>query len=735
MTTDPIKKPTPTVEDGEVAYFLEIARKYPLVILGTSVLGVLLSLFWTLRMPKIYEARATLTYDTAPVAPLGKDVEDVARHDEFAYEFYETQNGILQSLSLATAVVRKLNLDRDTGFAGYAPGFIEGAAGAVLGSLSVQMRRGTLLVDVMVRDTSPARAQLIANTIVDLYIERTIDERVGTTASALEWLNAQSDALKKQLETSELALHEFKRDKSVLSVSLEGRQNIVTNEIERISEALTTARITRLERTAVLEQVKIANREDPLEVFAPSFANTGTVVDLREKFRTTAVERDALATRYGPQHPSMLALDAQLTAIRNNLRREIDGKIAETEADLNQARAMERGLEGALAQANAAGLELNLQEIHYTRLNRERLNNEKIYGILLLRTAETDLTRMLRISHARHLDAATLPTMPVAPRVPVNLAVGAVLGLLLGVAGAITLARLDRTIRTAADAEALGLAVMGLLPSISPQAEGYKNPLRKNVAERDRKEDPARDILVHALPRSAFAECCRTIRTNLNFMSTGEPFRTLMITSAGPREGKTTVATNLAASLAQNGHRVLLVDTDLRRPRIHKTFGLPGNVGVSSILIGEHTLETAVRETVVPGLFVLPCGPVPPNPSEQLDSDAFRQLIADATAMFDKVVFDSPPLGAVTDGAIIAPRLDGTLFVAQSRQTSRDAAASALKQLRDVRATIFGSVLNNVAPQDAGQGYGGYYYYHGGYYGDDVDTAAPTNPAEQHTSS
>lgn len=372
MTTETSAKQTATGEDGELAYFLRIGRKYPWLIVGATVLATLLSLFWTLRLPKIYEAQATLTYDPSPVAPLGEQVEDVAAPRVFPLQFYDTQNGVLQSRALATAVVRKLNLDHDRDYLGGPSG---DAVGLVLGNLHVQMRRGTLLVDVFVTDRSPPRAQLIANTIVDLYIDRTIEDRLGTTASALEWLSSQSDGLKKQLEASELALHEFKRDKSVLSVSLEGRQNIVTNEIEQLSSMLTAARIARLERSAILEQVKAANREDPLEVFSPSFAGSLPVLGLRETYRKTAVDRDALATRYGPQHPSILALEAQLSTIRGDLRREVDGKIAEVEAELNQARTMERGLEAALAAANAAGLELNLQEIHYTRLNRERLNN------------------------------------------------------------------------------------------------------------------------------------------------------------------------------------------------------------------------------------------------------------------------------------------------------------------------------------------------------------------------
>jgi capsular exopolysaccharide synthesis family protein len=233
---------------------------------------------------------------------------------------------------------------------------------------------------------------------------------------------------------------------------------------------------------------------------------------------------------------------------------------------------------------------------------------------------------------------------------------------------------------------------------------------------------------------SSVAECCRTIRTNLTFMAAEEPLRALVVTSAGPREGKTTVASNLAIALAQSGKRVLLVDTDLRRPRIHRTFAVSSAVGITSVLVGEARLEEAVNETAVPGLWVLPCGPIPPNPSELLHTTKFRDLVQEASKQFDRVIFDSPPLGAVTDAAIIAPQVDGVIVVMKVQHTNRDTANLALRQLRDVGAVILGSILNDVNLAEQRYGYGSYYYYRRqGYYSsdptappdDDVRSAAP----------
>ena len=225
-----------------------------------------------------------------------------------------------------------------------------------------------------------------------------------------------------------------------------------------------------------------------------------------------------------------------------------------------------------------------------------------------------------------------------------------------------------------------------------------------------------RDLIAYSHPMSSIAEHCRAIRTNLTFMSPEKPFEVLVVTSPGPREGKTTFATNLAITLAQAGDRVLLIDTDLRRPRIHKTFHTSLERGVTSILVGEHSLSDAVQETEIGGLDVLVAGPVPPNPSELLHVTRFRDLLAEARRRYDRVILDSPPVGAVTDAAIIAPRVDATVVVVRGQQTHKEELRLAVRQLRDVGARIAGVVLNDLDVSRRSYGYGGYYYQRKGYY-------------------
>jgi polysaccharide biosynthesis transport protein len=301
-----------------------------------------------------------------------------------------------------------------------------------------------------------------------------------------------------------------------------------------------------------------------------------------------------------------------------------------------------------------------------------------------------------------------------------------VAGLLLGLALAFLVSRLDRTVKSAEMAEALGLTILGILPTISGDG-----PVPGGRAARNRQKNVPidRDLVVQTHPMSSVAECCRTIRTNLTFMSPDEPLRTFVVTSAGPREGKTTVATSLAITMAQSGQRVLLIDTDLRRPRLHRTFNAPSRLGVTSVLVGHESLSECVQETSVPGLSLLPCGPIPPNPAELLHTARFRDLMKDALQQFDRVIFDSPPLGAVTDAAIIAPQVDGAILVIKAKGTARDAARSAIRQLRDVSARIIGGILNDVDLSENRYGYGSYYYYHRRYYGqDDVDPGPQDDP-------
>jgi capsular exopolysaccharide synthesis family protein len=279
----------------------------------------------------------------------------------------------------------------------------------------------------------------------------------------------------------------------------------------------------------------------------------------------------------------------------------------------------------------------------------------------------------------------------VRPNVPRWILASILVGLVMGLGLALLLEFLDSSITTQDQIEErLGLPFLGFVPSI---------PEEKNLG---------RDLYIHRDPKSLIAECTRSIRTNLLFMSPDKPFRRLLVTSSGPQEGKSTTAINLGIAIAQSGSKVLIIDTDMRRPRLHKAFGVPNDVGVSSLVVGEGKLDDAIKSTDVPGLYLLACGPIPPNPAELLHTRAFGDLLAKLGERFDRVILDSPPVGAVADAAVLATQCDGVVVVLKAGKTQRDMALRTVRSLRDVKAPIFGAVLNDVSLQKSR--YGEYYY-------------------------
>ena len=740
--------PASSAATAQLIDYSRVLWKRKWLVLLVGVLGAGAAYGWTRSQPRIYQSDCTLEYDPNPPKPLGRAVEDTTQPGMWweTREYFATQNKIISSRAVAEKVVRKLSLHENPDFwsvpseerATWRMASLTDTAQLLRGLITVSQERDTRLVHIMVREHNADRAMLLANAMADAYIEKTMEDRLGATTGALEWLGKQLDMLKRQLEQSELALHEFSEQHTNLAVSLEDQQNIVASNIQQLSRSLTDTKTRRIALAARLEELRATNVDDPLQVQSALVLNNVTIATMRERYRALLIERDALVVHYGDAHPKIVAIDAQRDAAKRALRAEIDSLVGAAESEVHEIHAVEKGLQVALNQANRVGLELNLQEISHRRLQRERDNTSKLYGALLERTAQTDLTRALQVAYVRVIDRALVPRIPISPRINTALLVGTLLGVLLGLGIAITVDQLDRVIRTAEDAETIGITVLGIIPHIDNNA-----PLSGNgYGRRKRRDQPEqlghRDLIVHNHPKSSVAECCRTVRTNITFMSTDRPRKTLVVTSASPREGKTTVSISLAISLAQSGKRILIVDTDLRKPRIHRSFNRALNRGVTTILVGEHTAQEAIQETEVPGLSVLASGPIPPNPSELLHTEQFRELLRDLAKHYDHLILDSPPLAAVTDAAIISPQVDGTILVVHSQKTTREALRAALRQLRDVSGHLVGGVLNEV--DLSAQRYGSYYYYRNESYdtgsdgddgGDGGGGATDTRPMEQ----
>ncbi len=748
-----MQKPGPSEQSTEANMdlheFLRLLMRQKWVIGGIVLVVFAATLLVTLSLPKVYEAETTLEYDPSPSRPLGSGVEDVAApvpagNYWLAKEWYKSQNEIVTSRAISLRVVEKLGLHRNPSFfeipekeRGTWPGATQEQAAKLLRSrVAVRQGKDTRVVRVAVSDTSPERAALLANAVADAYLSWMMEERLGSSIKAVEWLSTQLDDVSSRLRESELLLHDFRKENNVLSVSVADQQNVVTQSIHSFSAALTAAMTNRIQLSARLRQLEAALDMDPLQALVNLAPRQPVLGQLHYRYQEAIVERDRAATVYGPNHPTLIQLQTRVDLLKDEARKEVEAFITSSRRELLEAEDIEKGLQAAKQQAQRAGLELNLHEIEFNRLERERANNEKVHGLLLQRTAEANLSRMLRVLPVRLIDRALRPDIPIQPRVAMNLAAGCLLGIFLGFGVAFVRSRMDRSIASPDDVTALGLHMLGVVPEIGIERPVYgarsksTRPSSKGKRKKDRVTQ--KELIVHTDPQSAVAECCRTIRTNLAFMSADKPLRSLLLTSPAPSEGKSTVAASLAISLANGGRRVLLVDTDLRRPRLHRAFSVSSTVGLSSVLAGQATLEEAIQNTVVDDLFLLPCGPIPPNPAELLHTAKFAALLEELKQRFDLLLFDSPPVNVVTDAAVLGPQLDAAVLVAKGGATSRDALKHAFLRLRGIGTTVLGCIINDL-DLSSHSTYGGYPYYQGYRYADESDPNDANPPQDGHS--
>jgi len=722
--------PTTTPDQGDEldlrAYWRVIVRRRWLI-LGVFAAAVVLTMLVTLRQTRIWAATATLVIETNAPRVLDKDqVQDVVDTGVGGFwsskEYYETQYKVITSRSVVQRVVEKLQLkqnDRFLGIEDLDTAKKEEARQKLDPVLLLQERLKVLpvkdsrVVRIQVEDRDPQQAALLANAMAESYIADNLSVRSTTTQSASDWLEQQLADLEGQLDRSGKALFDFKKDHDIVATTWEDRQGMVTQRLVAINDALSKARIQRAQLEARNEAIRslgdAVERNDPAFESLQVIAANATIQQLKFRYLDAKIECADLASRYFDDHPKKEACDGKVGTAKTSLMREVRSALDSAKNEFDEVVTTERKLRNLLEQTKAEAFAVNQFERDYLELKRSYDNNQRLYEMVLKRLKDASVTGMLQMSNVRILDRAQPEEKPVSPRPIRNLVAAMLLGLIGGVALAFLLEQLDTSITTREQVEdGLGVAFLGIVPSIEAEAAGQK-------VDRDR--------YVHANPKSAAAECLRSVRTNLLFMSPEKPLKTILVTSSGPSEGKTTIAVSLAQIMADGGNRVLLIDADMRRPRVHHVFGLPKEAGLSSLILGEGSLESAILPTGIANLSIIPCGPLPPNPNELLHATNFANLLATLSDQFDRIIIDSPPAGVVADAVVISTQVDGTLVVLKAGQTSRDAAVRTLRSLLDVKARVLGAVLNDLDLQD--QRYGQYYqYYRYGYYGDGGDLAS-----------
>lgn len=677
-------------------YWRIVSRRRWLVI-SILVASVALGALYSLRQQKIYSAGCTLIIDMAAPRVLDQQVQDVVESGVggywFSKEYYETQYRIMTSRAVATRVVEKLGLRDNHSFLGLDkiedPAARErlrqnvDVAAMVQAKLLVEPVRDSRIVRIRVEDRDPQLAASIANAAAEAYIAETLSVKSTITQSASEWLEDQLSDLDEKLEKAGQKLYEFKKANDIVSTSWEDRQSIVSQRLAAINEALSKTRVEKAQLQARHDAIRaLRNAVDNDELLDTASVIPGNLLiqNLKVKYAELRSECADVTERYLKEHPKRLSCDSRLAEARTSLQREINAVL---EASVNQYRETvqtERNLVQLYEQAKDEAFRFNKNEGEYLSLKHAYENNQRLYDLVLKRLKETDLSGMLQLSNVRVLDLARPSNRPIRPNVKFNLLIGLLMGILLGVGLAMGAERLDNTVRSREHVEErLGLTFLGIIPSMEPG-----------------RETSSPELSVHEQPKSAVAECCRAIRTNLLFMSPDKPLRTMVVTSSGPQDGKTTSAISMGITMAENGDRVLVIDADMRRPRVHKIFNVANGKGLSSLILGEHGIDDAIKTTEVANLSVLTCGPVPPNPAELLHTEAFRNLLKTLAGRFDRVVIDTPPVSVVTDALVVSTLVDGVILVMKAGRTTREYAQRTVQALVNVNARIFGALLNDL---------------------------------------
>lgn len=711
---------------GLIALYSIVTKNWPAV-LASCLLGLGGGVLATRMTAPVYQATATVEFDPNPVQPLADKTGDgFTNYVRFlnSAESQATQYRIITSERVMSRAAEEAGLTGDPEFApkqlSGAPAPMEEISARLRARTTVEPVKGTRLFVVRVEDTSAPRARRLADAIVSAYLAQNADKSVAATSEAVVWLDGQVDHYKKELEASENALHDFKARNELPSMSISEVANSARIEMQAYLEETTKTRSQRQAIEARAKELASIPTDQPDLIPASELLSNASLQSLRSEYHVALREQTRLmAEGKGENHPEFRKATQTVAVAKTALLAEIKNIQGAVQSDLAIITRQEGGDNGLYEQARRRAVDINMKEVEYHRLDRSREQNEKLYAMLTDRLKQADLARMMNVSGVRMLDAASEPKAPVRPRPAVNMGIGLLFGLLVGLAFTALREILDSSIKTPDDIEErLGATFLGLLPEVSQGTPGRSK--RRRAAPSDPAKENPPELVVFDRPLSGIAEAARTLRTNLMFMNPDRPFRVLLVSSAAPSEGKTTVTCSLAIALAQTGRRVCIVDCDLRRPRLHRIFDRIGDPGLTSMLIGEATLDEVAKPTKVENLWAVPAGAIPPNPADLLQSETFRATIALLRERFDTVIIDTPPLVAVTDSAVISTVVDGALFVVRAFKTSRQLARQGLRALRDVDARIVGVVLNAVNLNKLHYNY--YYHYH--YYKDGYLAAA-----------
>lgn len=693
-------------EEIDLRDLWRVVLKHSRSILGIGFACGMIATLVAFNMTPIYRSTASIMIQTERPKILSLDDMVKAQQGSQA-DYYQTQAEILKSRELAEKVAKKLDLianllmdprRKKPAFWKKWLAFAKGSGMTdqkamklvveeVRKGLTIGLVRNSQIINISFDSPDKLLAAAIPNALAEAYIDNDLEARVEMTQKANAWLTQRMGGLRKRLEESEHALQDYREQANIVDtkgIALNG----AGKQLDQISVDLIAARQRLAEAETANDQVKVLQGQ-PISAYEsiPAVLKNALFQQAKENESKAEQKVAELSQRYGRLHPKMIAAQSDLRAAKENLRLQVNAVVGAIQKEYEMAKANEFAAEQAQGRMRSDIQNISKKEFQLNVLQRDVDSNRQLYDLFMNRAKETNVGADLQSTVARVVDSAIPSDFPVKPKKKLIVALAMVAGLFIGTLLAFFMEYLDNTIKNGEDVERkLGANLLGMVGII------------------DRAE-PARTFIED--PNSVFSESIRSIRTGILLSALDDPHKVLMITSSAPQEGKSTLSTNLAFALGQM-KRVLLIDADLRNPSLGKTLSDdPSAPGLLEYLTGDAQIAECIHKTGNPNVSLIPSGRLLTNPLELLSSKRFEDLIGRLGELFDMIVIDSPPVGAVSDALVLSRHAHAVVYVVKADETPGQSALDGIKRLREIKAPLLGVVLNKVEMKASGKyGYG-----------------------------
>ncbi|AXR05528.1 GumC family protein [Salinimonas sediminis] len=718
-------------ETIDFSHYWQVFKRYAGRIILLAVLFTILVALIVMKMTPIYSSTASLLIESQPANVMS--IEEVYKSDTSRKDYMQTQYEIIQSRQVASRAVDELDLSNDPVFMPQSSGGLtiikdvknwikskipflpeqkkveltetqkaekrrQAAINKLTNSISVNLVNNTQVIEITAVSDSAELAARIANTMGDVYVENYLQAKVDMTTKATSFLNESMEGLKDKLEKAERQLTDFYEENQLVNLS-NGIVGLAAEELEQYSDQLLKAQTTLKQNRTIYDQTQRNGADYGALARLPEVLNHSSIQSVRRQEAEAQSRVSELSKVFGPKHPKMVAANAELTSVRQTLQTQIRDLISSITTQYRASQERVANLQEEVSRAKSEYRKLSGLENKRRALQREVDINQQLYSSMFTRLKETSEIGGFESANARILDPAVPPNNPSAPNRTLLIGAAFVVSFGFGVFLAFVLEALNSGVRSVEDVEKkLGQRMLGLIPLI-PQKRKEVMPLRAFF-----------DNKYHQ-----FSEAVRTLRTSLSLMNLEKQNQAILVTSSVPKEGKSTVSTNLAFALGQLD-KTILIDADLRRPSIGKRFNVPNyQPGLSNLTMKTHSLDECLVHDEQSGIDLICAGSIPSNPQELLAGEGFNALITYLKKHYKYVVVDTAPTQAVSDAMVVSKACDSVIYVVRADSTSEKMIQNGLSRFLQVGHRVDGVVLNQVdlRRSDVSERYGGFYDQYG----------------------